>query len=325
MKSKVASERLIVDILNEPDVRGWGWNATGPLFLRVMDAVYKVNPKVLFLVEGTRQQELGANWGDGFQTTGIVAGSGQDPNPFFKSLMAKPYLNQVTLSPHVYGPAVTFADSMYSGASLFNRLSNSFGYLTKQTLSPTQGYTYNGVTKRFPVVVGETGSFFENAGDLEFMESFKSYLLNTGDGNDGRHNAIPHMLYWCWNSNSIDTGGLVDSTEYNLVWKKVRWLNAIGLTPWYKTALRPPPPLGTPRRIPPPPFGWNYEIQFPPVYGRPPPPPPSLPPNQGGNDQLGLVIFPPSTYRRNGGVATVCRLYTLLLAAVAAVMFSALL
>ena len=41
--------------------------------------------------------------GDGFQTVGVTLGGREDPNPFFKSLFSKPYLNQVVISPHVYG------------------------------------------------------------------------------------------------------------------------------------------------------------------------------------------------------------------------------
>lgn len=60
-----ARKRLIVDILNEPDARGWGWDVMGPLYLSVMDAVYPVNPDALFLVEGCAQSFISANWGDG--------------------------------------------------------------------------------------------------------------------------------------------------------------------------------------------------------------------------------------------------------------------
>ena len=95
----------------------------------------------------------------------------------------------------MYGPSVTYASSNYFGAGLWNRLSSSFGYLTGT------GYTYNGVTKRFPIAIGETGSKFQSAGDLQFLPDFQSYLLNTGGGNDGRHNAIPNFFYWDWNDN----------------------------------------------------------------------------------------------------------------------------
>jgi hypothetical protein len=62
----VAAKSLIVDIINEPDARGWGWDTVTPKYLAVMDAVHAVNPEVLFVVEGCGQGFfLGTNWGDG--------------------------------------------------------------------------------------------------------------------------------------------------------------------------------------------------------------------------------------------------------------------
>ena len=237
--------------------------------------------------------------GDGFQTAaGVTAGSRDDPNPFFKAIFSKPYLNQIVISPHVYGPGVTSASTNYFGAGLWGRLSSSFGYLT------TTGYTYNGVTKKFPIAIGETGSKFQNAGDLkvrawwgphslfdgshcigivyncderpppppvacvcsQFMPDFQAYLLNTGAAKDGKHNAMPSMLYWSWNDNSGDTGGLVDSTWLTLQWVKVRWLNGLGLTPWYSAGPKPPAPPPAP--LPPP---------SPPMKSPSPPSPPAPP------------------------------------------------
>ena len=191
-----------------------------------------------------RENPLLLSRGDGFQTTGVNPGSSNDPNPFFRGLFSKAYLNQVVISPHVYGPGVTYASTNYFGSGLWNRLSNSFGYLT------TTGYTYSAVTKRFPIAIGETGSKFTDSRDLQFMPDFQSYLLNIGAAKDGRHNAVSSFFYWDWNDNSGDTGGLIDSTWYNLIWVKVRWLNALGLTPWYKAPAQSPPPAGS---LPPPP------------------------------------------------------------------------
>ena len=53
--------------------------------------------------------------GDGFQTSGVPPGSPRDPKPFFEALFTKPYLQQVVLSPHVYGPGVTRAKTNYFG------------------------------------------------------------------------------------------------------------------------------------------------------------------------------------------------------------------
>lgn len=62
-----------------------------------MDAIYKVNPDVLFFVEGLGQSGLANNWGDGICTdeNTIKQYGISDPNPFFTSLMGRPYLSQV--------------------------------------------------------------------------------------------------------------------------------------------------------------------------------------------------------------------------------------
>jgi hypothetical protein len=190
-----------------------------------MDAVWPIDNRILFMIEGMGQGGLGGcNWGDGFQTSGSSQLNGvnaQNPNPFFQALMGRPYLHhvsvnthththtfpshhfslpsslslspslsrthqpfkphlcpalhplpspllplspsppQVVISPHVYGPGVTHSSTRYSGAGLWQRMTQCFGYLTKA------GYTYNNVTKRFPVCVGEVGSKFQLAGDIQ--------------------------------------------------------------------------------------------------------------------------------------------------------------
>lgn len=56
-QDKIACSRLSIDILNEPDNRQLGWGvhnghpALTQLYLRTMDAVYKVNPHMLMFVE----------------------------------------------------------------------------------------------------------------------------------------------------------------------------------------------------------------------------------------------------------------------------------
>ena len=68
------------------------------MYLAAMEAIYPVNPNVLFFIEGTGQNGLANNWGDGVATDrSIISSYGiDDPNPFFTTLMSKPYLNQVT-------------------------------------------------------------------------------------------------------------------------------------------------------------------------------------------------------------------------------------
>lgn len=57
-----------------------------------------------------------------------AAPTASDPNPFFRALLRKPYLQQVVISPHLYPPSVaggTGADiwKQYSPETLWKRFS----------------------------------------------------------------------------------------------------------------------------------------------------------------------------------------------------------
>lgn len=209
----VSKNRLMIDILNEPDEKGIRWETLTELYIAVMDAVYPINSGVLFFVEGTGQTDMGANWGDGFATNTNV----NSAKPFFDALITKPYLNQVVISPHVYPPSVSGSRFNDKGAALYKRLNDSFGYLIEP------GYCV-GSCKKFPVAIGEFGSRFTNPEDVQFMEDFALYL------ND---HAIKNWFYWSWNPNSSDTGGLVEDNWTTIIWKKIDYLTTIGLNPWY--------------------------------------------------------------------------------------------
>lgn len=233
-----SKKMLMIDILNEPDQFGIRWEANGQtpalkdLYLSVMDAIYPINSQVLFFIEGTGQGGIGANWGDGFATDPtLVSQNGlSSPKAFFDALMTKPYLNQVVISPHVYPPSVTGATQNFSGSGLYNRLTNSFGYLTQP------GYC-DGSCKTFPVAIGEFGSRFAAANDVQSMQDLAKYLNDPTT--DGKHHAIKNWFYWAWNANSGDTGGIVADNWLDIVWQKINYLTTIGLAPWYTKASGP--------------------------------------------------------------------------------------
>ena len=218
----VTRNRVMLDILNEPDSRGIKWDA-GPgaggygmtaLYEMAMDAIYKVNPTALMLVEGTGQLgKVAMNWGDGFATDPAIvqAGGVQSAAPFFTKMMRKPYLNNIVISPHLYPPSVsTQTDpAAVTGAGLAKRLTDSFGYLTKQ------GFCASGVCKTFPVVFGETGSKFTEPLDLRMLSDFAAYMQT----DDSTHAKMPNMIFWCWNANSGDTGGFV-TDNWKDVWRR---------------------------------------------------------------------------------------------------------
>lgn len=231
----ISKSMLMVDLLNEPDSKGIRWEASGntaglsALYIAAMDALYPINSDLIFFIEGAGQGGIQANWGDGFCTNPQTISSYglSDPNPFFETLLAKPYLNQVVISPHVYPPSVTGASTDYEGTGLWNRLSTSFGYLTKQ------GYCSGSNCKVFPVVIGEFGSQFATSTDIQSMSDIAAYLNNSGGANDGLHNSISSWLYWDWNANSGDTGGIVENDWRTIAWTKIEYLTTIGLKPWY--------------------------------------------------------------------------------------------
>ncbi|MBA3237641.1 MAG: cellulase family glycosylhydrolase [Parachlamydiaceae bacterium] len=230
-KDPISKDHVMFDLLNEPDNFGIRWESSGDkpgledLYLSSMDALYNVDPNFLFFIEGAGQSGINANWGDGFATDEnlIKQGGLSDPNPFFQALLHKPYVNQVVISPHVYPPSVTYATKDYVGKGLWNRLSSSFGYLSKEG--------YEG--KKFPIAIGEFGSHFTDKTDLQSMKDMADYFKLAGTANDGNHEFMANWFYWSWNANSGDTGGIVADNWIDIQWKKIDYLTQIGLRPWY--------------------------------------------------------------------------------------------
>ena len=233
--------RLFFDLLNEPGQYGQGWEKTDKagihaLYIAAMDSVWQASDKAIFFIEGTGQETLGANWGDGFcaDPAKITQMGLGDPRPFFSELATKPYKNSVAVAPHCYGPAVTYAHDNFAGPGLFSRLSDSFGCLNKT------GTGSGSPSLRLPVAVGEFGSHFKDNGDVQFMTDFAAYLGCQGAAKDDRHDPIDAWFYWSWNPDSGDTGGLVQDNWKDVEWVKISYLEGIGLTPWYSPKAPPP-------------------------------------------------------------------------------------
>lgn len=70
----------------------------------------QISPSTLFMVEGLAQQGLGVCWGDGFsvdqdqisQFTGA-----QSAQSFLDELVGRPYVGNVIIAPHYYGPSIS--------------------------------------------------------------------------------------------------------------------------------------------------------------------------------------------------------------------------
>lgn len=211
-----AASMSLIDILNEPDAWGVGWTPQngkpgyGDMSLKIMDALYKVNPGFLYVLEGCGQANLSKNWGDGMAVDPDLVKNRQltDPNPFFRTLMTKPYLSQVVAGPHVYSPSVSSAQDSTQGPALYKRLSQSFGYLNKQGYcldgSNTVGKP-SGNCHVFPVVIGETGTGFIDPRDLQPQLDLAAWAVaRPGSGvpaDDGLHNPVQGFFWWAWNAN----------------------------------------------------------------------------------------------------------------------------
>eukprot|EP00877_Chromochloris_zofingiensis_P000949 jgi/Chrzof1/10855/Cz05g14190.t1 len=234
-KTDIAN-RVFVDVMNEPDSMNIKWESSGglpgahELYLSVMDALYAVTPDdVLFMVEGAGQTNFGLNWGNGFITdSSLISRYGlSDPNAFFQDLLSKPYVNRVVLTPHVYPPSITKAT--FLGTALWQQSAAAFGYLQ------STGYCMYGKGCRvFPVLVGETGSTMLEGTDISWHNDFADFL--NGQGGAKAYNTVPlnGWLWWAYNENSGDTGGLVYNNWQTINWQKLGFLiNRMGLLPWY--------------------------------------------------------------------------------------------
>lgn len=226
-ESKVKG-RVFVDITNEPDFMGMKWSdqkhliGATEMYIRVMDHLHTITPTgMLYFIEGTGQTNYGLCWGNGFVTDGTILSKYgiDDATPFFQRLLKKPYVKQVVISPHEYGPHIRKSNII--GKDLVQRMNASYGYLMNK------GFCLNGgACFKFPMVIGEFGSDMDQA-EMPFLNDFAQWM---------RSQKSNSWIVWAVNANSGDTGGLVDKTLWqDIRWDKVRFLEAkLGLKPWWK-------------------------------------------------------------------------------------------
>ena len=229
---------VVMEILNEPDSYGFRWEsgngktAYGDLLLQAMDAIQSVAPGQAMMIEGTGQLGLGVNWGNGFATNSpLISSTGiSDPNAFFTQLLTRSYVNQVIIAPHIYPASITGSTGQ-SGQALYSTLTEAVGYLNDV------GYCSGTTCHKFPIVMTETGSMLTDPRDLSFFNDLIPYIQNTGQGVDGGHNAFAGSVWWAWNNNALDTGGLVGSDWTTILWQKVQLLQTLmTLRPWYTSS-----------------------------------------------------------------------------------------
>ena len=223
------------DLYNEPDSHQITWDGSGsnaPAWdassLAAMDALYSIDSSKLFLIEGTGQGLLESNWGDGFATDADAAKQASTPKNFFNQLMNKPYVSQVVLSPHVYGPDGTNGNGADESdqTRAFTVWSRLFGYLNNNFLSGNNkqsGFCIDDKTCHlFPIAVGEFGGKFDvndpwykkdlatNINLVNFLNQLTSHQAN--------------WFYWDWNPNSGNTGGILKNDWKTIDCNKVNFL-----------------------------------------------------------------------------------------------------
>lgn len=82
---------------------------------------------------------------------------------------------------------------------------------------------------KFPIVVSEFGSNFEQASDVAWLDDFAAWVAQ-----QSKEAGPVGWAWWAVNANSGDTGGLVTPSWQSVMWVKVRYLvDKMGLRPWY--------------------------------------------------------------------------------------------
>lgn len=244
---------VMFDLINEPDNKKLFWQprfgrpSITQLYRDAMEAIYKVHPEAIFVLEGTGQIAYAIPSGDGFVTDPGVINSFkgktfattrytiqgiEDPNEFFKWLVGRPFAQNVIWGPHFYSASVipfALPKQYMEAPGIYKRLSDSFGYLT------TKGYCAGGKCLKWPVLLGEFSAPHAGApGDYATLDALVQYINGAGAAADGRHTPITNWFFWAWNDNTPDTnGGIVKSDWAAIDWSKVDWLRKIGLKPWY--------------------------------------------------------------------------------------------
>jgi len=176
-------------------------------------AVLSKNPNVLVMVEGIEIYPMdiksngdfsSTNMGDYYCTWwgGNLRGVKDNPIDLGK------YQNKLVYSPHDYGPSV-YQQPWFNGNYTFDSLykdcwHDNWLYIQEENIAP--------------LLIGEWGGFMREP-NLTWMKYLRKLI---------KENRINHT-FWCFNSNSGDTGGLVlddfttwDTEKYNFV-KEVLW------------------------------------------------------------------------------------------------------
>ncbi len=180
---------------------------------KAAQSVFKANPDVLVMVEGIEIYPIDTNGNGDFSSTNMGdyyctwwGGNlrGVKDNP----VNLGEYQNKLVYSPHDYGPSV-YQQPWFENGYTFDSLYNDCWY---------DNWFYIQDEGIAPLLIGEWGGFMTEP-NLTWMTYLRRLI---------KENRINHT-FWCFNSNSGDTGGLVkddftswDEEKYSFV-KEVLW------------------------------------------------------------------------------------------------------
>lgn len=175
---------------------------------RCGNAILAINPDWLIVVEGVASYQGEAYWWGGNL-------QGVRDHPVRLDLP-----NRLVYSPHAY-PNSIYAQPWFSAPdfpeNLFGIWDQMWGYIYREGIAP--------------VILGEWGSFFEDPKDLQWLDKMKAYLQ--GDWNEDGTPDIPpgdpgiSWIWWSWNPNSGDTGGILASDWQTPVQVKLDYLQEL--------------------------------------------------------------------------------------------------
>lgn len=234
----VSNPMVGYDIYNEPDSHSITWEgntsatawSTG--LTSALKAIYAIDPNKLLFIEGTAQGALNANWGDGFATDAATVSQGiSNPKNFFTQLATQSYLNQIVISPHVYGPDGTNGQgpNHANQATAYSDWSRLHGYLFNNFLNvnntPQSGFCIAGTCHVYPLAYGEFGGKFDPTDpnytqDVATLTNLATFIVKLGTGKP----AQPSWFYWDWNPNSGNTGGILKDDWATIDCNKVNFL-----------------------------------------------------------------------------------------------------
>ena len=203
------------------DENNWAYAAK-----KAADAILKVNPNALIMIEGVEQYPItekgytydtpdvweakqgeekwyGAWWGGnlrGVKDFPVIPESGT---------------SQIVYSPHDYGPSVyaqTWFDKNFTTETLLDDYwRDTWAYINEQDIAP--------------LLIGEWGGHMDKGANQKWMELLRDYMIE---------HHINHT-FWCLNPNSGDTGGLLgtdfktrDENKYGLFEKSLWQTSASG-------------------------------------------------------------------------------------------------